>query len=299
MARAGETRQRILDVAQDAVLAKGFDATSIEEIVAAAEITRGGFFYHFKDKNALAHALIERHIKVEDALFDELFARAKELSEDPLQAALIGLKLLAELIEDMPGGHPGCVVATAAYQDRLFNQAVRAANKRAVLGWRARFRAMFDDIAAAYPPNEPVDLDDLADMVSAVVEGGIVMARALEEPRATPAQVMLLRSYVKLLFSPARPLKTGRPITGGGGDAAFRCCSVFCGPAFDRFAAARRSANPRGGSQMVFKKPQHGLRRLQLRHVTGAFDALESGRGHRAVKRLAALQWDPGIVHAP
>jgi len=202
VARGTQTRKKILDVAQDAVLAKGFDATSIEEIVASANITKSGFFYHFRDKNALARALIERHIEVEDQLFDDLLARARELSDDPLQAALIGLKLLAELIEDMPGGHPGCVVATAVYQDRLFNRDVRDANRRAVLGWRRRFRAMFDDIAAVYPTNDDVDLDHLADMVSSVIEGGLVMSRAVGEPLITPQQILLLRSYVKLLFSP-------------------------------------------------------------------------------------------------
>ena len=202
MGKGSATRSRILDVAQQAVLAKGFDATSIDEIVASAEITRSGFFYHFRDKNALARALIERHIEVEDALFDDILDRASDLSDDPLQAALIGLKLLAELIEDMPGGHPGCIVATAAYQDRLFDAEVRAANRRAVLGWRRRFRRMLDRIAAVYPPRDEVDLDHLADMVSGVVEGGIVMARAVEDPRITSQQVMLLRSYLKLLFSP-------------------------------------------------------------------------------------------------
>jgi len=202
VARGEETRKRILDVAQDAVLAKGFDATSIDEIVANAEITKSGFFYHFRDKNALARALIERHIALEDKLFDDLFGRAGELTEDPLQTALIALKLLAELIEDMPNGHPGCVVATAAYQDRLFDRDVREANRRAVLGWRRRFRAMFDDIAAVYPAHDDVDLDQLADMVSSVIEGGIVMSRALAEPSITAQQIMLLRSYVKILFSP-------------------------------------------------------------------------------------------------
>lgn len=202
MARGKETRTRILDVAQDAVLAKGFEATSIDEIVANAEITKSGFFYHFKDKNALALALIERHIVVEDELFDDVLGRARELTDDPLQAALIGLKLLAELIEDLPNGHPGCVVATAAYQDRLFNADVREANKRAVLGWRSRFRKMFEEIAAIYPPRDGVDLDHLADMVSGVVEGGIIMARAVGDPLIISQQVMLLRSCVKLLFSP-------------------------------------------------------------------------------------------------
>ena len=191
-----------MDVAQDAVLAKGFDATSIEEIVAAANITKGGFFYHFPDKNALAKALIDRHIEVEDALFDDVFARARELTDDPLQIALIGLKLLAELIDDMPNGHPGCIVATAVYQDRLFNADVREANERAVRGWRKRFRNLIDDVVAVYPPNDDVDLDHLADLVSGVIEGGLVVAKALDEPRATAQQVMMLRSYFKLLFTP-------------------------------------------------------------------------------------------------
>ncbi|MGI9421693.1 MAG: TetR/AcrR family transcriptional regulator [Hyphomicrobiaceae bacterium] len=202
MARGTETRRKILDVAQDAVLAKGFDGTSIEEIVANAEITKSGFFYHFRDKNALARALIERHIEVEEQLFDDILGRARDLTDDPLQAALVGLKLLAELIEDMPEGHPGCVVATAIYQDRLFNRDVREANRRAVLGWRRRFREMFDNIAEVYPMRDDVDLDHLSDMVSSVIEGGIVMARAVGEPMLTAQQIMLLRSYVKLLFSP-------------------------------------------------------------------------------------------------
>jgi TetR/AcrR family transcriptional repressor of nem operon len=202
VARGEDTRKKILDVAQDAVLTKGFDATSIDEIVANAELTKSGFFYHFRDKNALAHALIERHIEVEDQLFDEVFGRAKDLADDPLQVALIALKLLAELIEDMPNGHPGCIVATAVYQDRLFNPDVREANRRAVLGWRSRFRAMFDAIVEVYPAHDEVDLDDLADMVSSVIEGGIVMARAVSEPSMTARQIMLLRSYVRLLFSP-------------------------------------------------------------------------------------------------
>lgn len=205
MARGEETRKRILDVAQEAVLSKGFNATSIEEIVAYAEITKSGFFYHFRDKNALARALIERHIEVENQLFDDLLSRSKELSDDPLHVALIGLKLLAELIDDMPNGHPGCIVATAAYQDRLFNKDVRDANRRAVLGWRNRFREMFEEIVAVYPVRENVDLDHLSDMVTAIVEGGIVLSRALNEPAVTSQQIMLLRSYIKLLFGPTRP----------------------------------------------------------------------------------------------
>jgi AcrR family transcriptional regulator len=198
-----ETRQRILDVAEAAILAKGFDATSIEEIVAGAEITRSGFFYHFPDKNALARALIERYIEQDRIVLDGIFARAAELSDDPLQSFLIGLKLFAEMMDDLPNGHPGCIVASIAYQERLFDAEVRALNREAILSWRRIFLAHLERIAERYPPREPVDLAALADMVSSVIEGGIVIARALREPRTLGQHVMLQRCYIKLLFAPA------------------------------------------------------------------------------------------------
>src|SRR4029450_12565414 len=127
--RKGEdTRGPILDAAEASVLEKGFAATSIEELIAAVAIPKSGFFYHFKDKGELAKALLTRYIEREDALFDELFARADELNEDPLHGFLVGLKMLSELLSDLPGGHPGCLVASYCYQVRPFNKEVRKLN---------------------------------------------------------------------------------------------------------------------------------------------------------------------------
>ena len=200
MAKVNDTKTRILDIAQDAVLSKGFGATSIEEIVAAAEITKGGFFYHFPDKNALARALIERYIEVEDALFDDLERQARALTDDPLQAYLVGLKLLSQLLADMPSGHPGCLIATYAYQERLFDREVQEINRQAMLGWRDRFRRLLEEIVEVYPLRDDVSLEDVSDMLSAAVEGGIVLAKSMNDPGAVARQVDMYRSYVKLLF---------------------------------------------------------------------------------------------------
>ncbi len=81
--RRGDAKERILQLAEAAVLEKGFAGTSIDELIAAAGITKSGFFYHFKDKTELARALLARYIAHEDQLFDELFARADALNEDP------------------------------------------------------------------------------------------------------------------------------------------------------------------------------------------------------------------------
>ena len=202
MAKGENTRTRILDVAETAILAKGFEATSIEEIVTAADITRSGFFYHYPDKNALARALLQRYIDNENVLFDDIFERAQELSDDPFHRMLISLKMIAEVFDDLPNGHPGCLIASACYQERLFDHHVQELNKQALLAWRARFCAKFEEIAERYPLNEPVDMTSLADMLSGIVEGGIILSRALKEPAAVGAQIMQFRTYVKLLFLP-------------------------------------------------------------------------------------------------
>jgi len=198
-----DTRQRIMDVAQAAVLEKGFSATSIEEIIAAVGITKSGFFYHFADKGELARAMLERHVEDERVLFDDLFKRADELSEDPLHSFLIALKLFAEMFEDLPQSHPGCLTAAYCYQDRLFDKQVRDLNATSVLAWRVRFRERLERIAQKHPPSMPVDLSDVADMLSALADGGIILSKVLNEPKALPRQILLYREFVRSLFAGA------------------------------------------------------------------------------------------------
>ena len=198
--KGSDTKERILDVAEAAVLEKGFAATSIEELIAAVDITKSGFFYHFKDKNELAKALLIRYVEREDALFDDLFARADELNEDPLHGFLVGLKMMSELMADLPNGHPGCLVASFCYQDRLFDKEVRDLNTKAVLNWRKRFRERLELIAARYPPKSPVDLDDLADMLSVIADGGIILSRVVNDKQALPRQIMLYRDFIRAVF---------------------------------------------------------------------------------------------------
>lgn len=198
--KGAKTRERILEIAEASVLAKGIGATSIEEVIAEAGLTKSGFFYHFKDKNELARAMVQRYVDTNDKLFDEIFARGCELSDDPLQAYLISLKLLAEVMADLPGTHPGCIIASVCYQERLYDREVRALTARSVESWNARFLGIIEEIAALYPPREKVELSDIAEMLSCVVDGAIIMSKALGDPRRLERQVLAYRTYVKLLF---------------------------------------------------------------------------------------------------
>jgi len=195
-----DTRTRILEVAEGAVLAKGFAATSIDEIIAAVGITKSGFFYHFRDKGALAKGLMLRYLEHDRQVLDDIFARGDELHDDPLHGFLVGLKLFAEMLANMTEVHPGCLVASFCYQEQLFNREIRELNASGVLLWRRRFRERFDAIAARYPARQQTDLDALADMAATLVEGGLILGKVLRDPSILPRQILLYRDLVRSVF---------------------------------------------------------------------------------------------------
>lgn len=198
--KRSETRERLLEAAESAVLAKGFTATSIEELIVEVGITKSGFFYHFKDKNELARAMMQRYLTRDAELLDSIFQRGDELHDDPLHGFLVGLKLFAECLADLPENHPGCLAASFCYQDQLFDQRIRDMNAESFLIWRRRFRGRIDEIAKIYPPNGDVDLSALADMAATLVEGALILGRALRDPTILPRQILLYRDYLKIIF---------------------------------------------------------------------------------------------------
>jgi AcrR family transcriptional regulator len=204
LTKGAATRERILEIAEASVLTKGFAATSIEEVIAEAQITKSGFFYHFKDKNELAREMLRRFVDENDRVFDDVFTRGRQLADDPLQGFLIGLKLLAEVLRDLPSGHPGCLIASVCYQERMFDRIVRELSVQSVNDWNARFLGYLQEVAAVHPMREPVDLMTLARMLSCTIDGAIIMSKMLKDPLELERQVLAYRTVVKLVFAPTQ-----------------------------------------------------------------------------------------------
>ncbi len=57
---AQETRNRILDAAQQVFHAQGVSRTSLEDVAQAADVTRGAIYWHFKNKGDLFNAMSQR-----------------------------------------------------------------------------------------------------------------------------------------------------------------------------------------------------------------------------------------------
>ena len=79
------SRTKLLDAALQVVRTKGYSATRIDDVCAAAGLTKGSFFHHFRSKEDLALAAVARWTEVTEAVFAEAPYRRLE---DPLDRVL-------------------------------------------------------------------------------------------------------------------------------------------------------------------------------------------------------------------
>ncbi|QBQ41774.1 TetR/AcrR family transcriptional regulator [Sphingobacterium psychroaquaticum] len=63
MTKASTTRHTILQKAFELIYTKGYQTTSIDEIIATTQVTKGAFYYHFKTKDEMGLAIINEILK--------------------------------------------------------------------------------------------------------------------------------------------------------------------------------------------------------------------------------------------
>ena len=203
MGRSGlATRERILDVTESLVFDHGFSATSIDKVLDRAGLTKGAFFYHFKSKADLGRAFVERYADRDIAHLEATMGRAEKLASDPLQQLLVFVGLYQEEAEKLLEPAPGCLFASYLYERMEYPEEVGAITRRTLLRWREVLVGKLEEIRTLYPPHVEVDLDALADGLTAGVEGGYIMAKALEDPSVLVAQLELYKRHLELVFAP-------------------------------------------------------------------------------------------------
>jgi TetR/AcrR family transcriptional repressor of nem operon len=206
-----DTRERLLDAAEQLYLERGYGATSVEAVVEAAGLTKGALFHHFASKHDLALALIERYARSDRRMLEQTVARAERLSRDRVQQVLLMVGLAEEALSNLPLERTGCLFASFGYQAALFDEQVHALIHRELLVWReivaSKIRVAMAEVA---PPLE-VSAEELADGLVAAIEGGFVLARAMRDASLLPRQVRQYRNYLELLFGVATRVEPPLP----------------------------------------------------------------------------------------
>jgi len=207
-----ETRARILAVAEPAVLRQGFAGTSLDHLLKATDLTKGAFFHHFRGKADLARALVENYRENHLALFERFAAEADAASNDPLDATLEFLGRFEAFVEARTTPLAGCIYASYTHENRQFDPSIHAIVAEGLKRWMEIYETRFEEVLARYNPKVAVSAAELAEMIVAIIEGGLILSRSCDDPHFVARQSRQFRNYLALLFA-GRDVRSRRPLS--------------------------------------------------------------------------------------
>jgi TetR/AcrR family transcriptional repressor of nem operon len=192
------TKTKLLDAALSIIRAKGYSATTVDDICHSAGVTKGAFFHHFKSKEELALAAAEHW----GAVTGGLFASAPYRSlPDPLDRVLAYVDLRKAILQgDLP--EFTCLLGTMVQEAYETHPAIREACDKYISEHAA---VVESDIAAAmrkYKVNGDWSAESLALYTQAVLQGAFILAKAKNGSTVAGSCIDHLRRYIEMLFVP-------------------------------------------------------------------------------------------------
>lgn len=196
-----ESKARLLDAALLAIRARGYSATTVDDICRTAGLTKGSFFHHFESKEDLALAAAMHF----SAMADGLFATAPYRTlPDPVDR-LLGYVDFRKSI--LAGELPEftCLLGTMVQESYDTHPSIRAACDAGISAHAASLEA---DIAEAMEQSG-IDIDwsaaSLALYTQAVIQGAFILAKAKHGPQVARDCLDHLRRYLQMLFERGGP----------------------------------------------------------------------------------------------
>lgn len=190
-------RDRLLTAALSVIRAKGYSATTVDDLCAEAGVTKGAFFHHFKSKDAIGVAAADHWSETTGGLFASADYHDHA---DPLDRVLAYVAFRRELIR---GALPDftCLVGTMVQEAYEAHPDIAAACGRSIFG---HAETLEGDIAEAMSQRGMVQQGwsaaSLARHTQAVLQGAFILAKAGGDPALAIEQIDHLHRYIALLF---------------------------------------------------------------------------------------------------
>lgn len=176
-----DTRSRILAAAARAFADKGFDRASIDEVAAAAGMTKGAVYWHFKSKDDLFFALLDQRCAAMDAYLPQAVAAAAAVG-DPRRAMIV---LVSGLFRH---------IAADSEWSRLFVEffgrtRAPAVRERLVERYHQFWTTGAQTILANNPHCPPLAAEDLAVFWTALIDGLLLASLLTTDSDAIAARL--------------------------------------------------------------------------------------------------------------
>lgn len=172
------TRDRILQKGGDLVHAKGFNNTGIQEILDAAGVPKGSFYFYFKNKQDFGLQLVDHRVD----MFGELVrSHLRDESLSPLARFRRLFNWFKQFYRDH-GYSLGCPIGNLAQEMSDLCDTFRARLERAMTGLTTAFKTILDLAVEQGQLAPDTDTEDLAAFITMAWEGALLSMKLEKGP---------------------------------------------------------------------------------------------------------------------
>lgn len=188
-AERAPTRERLIEAALALFGEHGYHATSVDEILDAADAHTGSFYHHFGSKEGLLIAALERR---RDRLEADVIRPAWEAVDDPVERIFALLDRYRASLVETDFAYASLVGGLAA-ELRRPSPVVRHKLAQNLTVWRRAVERCLDEAGDRLPAD--ADPAELAGLVLMTLEGALLVARTYRQAAAFDAGAARLRDY--------------------------------------------------------------------------------------------------------
>jgi TetR/AcrR family transcriptional regulator, transcriptional repressor for nem operon len=201
------TRQRIVERCAPVFNQLGYAGASMRDLVEATGLEKGGLYNHFGSKEALAVASFDHSV----SLVADGLTRARASSTDAVDQLVATIHAFASWARK-PGVAGGCPIMNTAIEADDTNPELHAHARDAMARWHRLIGAIVKDGKAARQIDPEADPYVLATIMTASLEGALMLTRLHDDPAHMDRVVDHLVAHVEAL----RPRRARRSPRSSG-----------------------------------------------------------------------------------
>jgi len=191
------TKEHVIEIATRLMHLRGFNNTSVDEVLKESGVGKGNFYYYFKSKEELGYAIIENNLK---RFSDRVLSNAFENPNDPLTQ-------IDDFLDIILGLHRqrnclgGCPMGNMAMEMSDIHEGFRKRFQEIFESWRERVAAALLRAQASGRLTDTMDPARLAQFIIAGVEGGILLTKVKKDIRVLENCFAQLKVHVRMYVS--------------------------------------------------------------------------------------------------